>query len=524
MYNLLIADDEPLVQVGIKSMLNYESMGINVCHVAANGSTAFDYIKENPVDIVITDIKMPIMSGLQLAKKCQEELTNPPYFIVLTSYEDFKLAQEAIHCGVSDYLIKLELTPEVLKNSLEKITAELDKKSNTELVSEVEINPLESYRDKFFIRLLHNLFEDRSQFELQANELKLTFDNNGYTAAYVEIVPASKDVVEAPINAYLSAYQMCQGLFDKYATCYCLLLDLHHFAVIFENSSENEIVKAVDGVSASLKGYYNVCLLCGLGNSVEDPLQISDSFQFARYAFKNASFEAPCSTALTLSNNVDYKNSFNFAIFKEPLSRAFEEFDNNVLTATLDELIELFKSHPGHSIQAMDLASNILYMAISLIPKGEEVVSSIFADCSDGYRCLYKLSGTEQITGWLSALSRGLSDYFAEHKKETRKPIVSNIKHYIQNNLTEPVSLNEVAAVFGISPNYLSQLFKKYNECGLNEYVTNCKITEAKRLLSTGEYKVYEVSDMLGFENAFYFSKVFKKVVGVPPTTFMSKE
>lgn len=109
-------------------------------------------------------------------------------------------------------------------------------------------------------------------------------------------------------------------------------------------------------------------------------------------------------------------------------------------------------------------------------------------------------------------------------KKESRKPIVSNVKRYIREHVEEHLSLNEVAAVFGISPNYLSQLFKKYNDTGYNDYVTQCKIDEARKLLGSGSYKVYEVAERLGFESAFYFSKVFKKVVGVPPTEYMQKE
>lgn len=84
--------------------------------------------------------------------------------------------------------------------------------------------------------------------------------------------------------------------------------------------------------------------------------------------------------------------------------------------------------------------------------------------------------------------------------------------------------MNEVAAIFGISPNYLSQLFGKYNDTGFNEYVNNCKIGESKKLLAEGNYKVYEIAEMLGFESAFYFSKVFKKIEGMSPTEYQNAQ
>lgn len=86
------------------------------------------------------------------------------------------------------------------------------------------------------------------------------------------------------------------------------------------------------------------------------------------------------------------------------------------------------------------------------------------------------------------------------------------------------MSLNEVAAVFGISPNYLSQLFGKYNETGFSEYINICKINESKKLLNEEKFKIYEVAEMLGFESAFYFSKVFKKVEGISPTEYLNSK
>ena len=124
----------------------------------------------------------------------------------------------------------------------------------------------------------------------------------------------------------------------------------------------------------------------------------------------------------------------------------------------------------------------------------------------------------EQVVGWLNFFSERLSELVQSRKKDYKNHIVTNVKKYINEHVREHLSLNEVAAVFGISPSYLSQLFSKYNETGFTEYVNTCKVRESKRLLTEENLKVYEVAEMLGFESAFYFSKVFKKVEGVAPT------
>ena len=128
----------------------------------------------------------------------------------------------------------------------------------------------------------------------------------------------------------------------------------------------------------------------------------------------------------------------------------------------------------------------------------------------------------EQVVSWLSHFKDQLCRLFDEHHRDYKNHIVTNVKKYIGQHLSEKLSLNEVAAVFGISPNYLSQLFGKYNDSGFSEYINLCKVNEAKHLLDEGNLKIYEVAERLGFESSFYFSKVFKKIEGVSPTDYVS--
>lgn len=529
MYKLLIVDDEPLVQVGIKSMLPWASMNIVISGIASNGKTALELIEQDMPDIVISDIKMPIMSGLELAKICQEKYEDcAPAFIILTSYEDFSLAREALTYRVCDYLVKLDLTPEILKDSIDRIQKRLEKERETTSTPAPTEAPLASYHDKFFIRLLCNLFENQKQFELQQKELKLNFDSQAYICCYCELISSHGEPLgdEGQLNLFHTAFQMSQSLLQKYHKCHVITLDLHHFAVIFcfdevTHDCHNQTQNILKNVSGTLDNYYKVHLQAGIGTLVQNPQAVAESYQYAREAMHSASVNEP----IFIYDQADDfgKSSFNFAIIKDDLTKAFEEYNSETLYDTLTEFILLFRSNPGHFLQAVDFASSILYLSISMLPNGEETVNEFFQGNPENYRSLYKISTMDAVLNYITDLRDKLCQYFSEKKKEIRKPIVSQVKRYIKEHVTERLSLNEVAAVFGISPNYLSQLFKKYNDEGYNDYVTNCKINEAKHLLANGDYKVYEVAEMLGFESAFYFSKVFKKVVGIPPTDFVTK-
>lgn len=121
MIKMLIADDEPLVCVGIQSMLQWGEYGIEIVGTARNGQVAEEMIEQLKPDIVISDIKMPVKTGLELAESCVEKYGRIPLFIFLTSYEEFEFVKKAMHLQVVDYLIKLELSPETLANAVKKL-------------------------------------------------------------------------------------------------------------------------------------------------------------------------------------------------------------------------------------------------------------------------------------------------------------------------------------------------------------------------------------------------------------------
>ena len=185
-------------------------------------------------------------------------------------------------------------------------------------------------------------------------------------------------------------------------------------------------------------------------------------------------------------------------------------------------IIDLFRNQSTHYVQALDAAGNILYLSLSLLNNGEQIVSEIFADRNNGYRSLYELTNVEQILDWLTFFRDGLCASFAAHNKDYKHHIVINVKKYIGEHIEEKLTLNKVAEVFSISPNYLSVLFSKYNDVGFTDYISQNKIDAAIKMMAGGDYKIYEISDLLGFESAFYFSRVFKKVTGISPRDYMN--
>lgn len=529
MTKLLIVDDEPLVQIGIKSMLNWAELGIEVCGTAMNGKSALEMTAEYSPEIIITDIRMPIMNGLELAKACREAYGKIPLFIFLTSYEEFQLIKEAMSYEAVDYLIKLELNADSLREAAKKALSRLETLKVSMEYKDSGRPLLQSYYEKFFMRLLHNLFDNEEQFMLQAKDLKLSFDEGCYFTAFCEIREEDhKDMDHGKLmNLYNSTLQMAKEIIGKHLPSYVVSLDMKHFAAIFhlQNLSDYREEAAADALQKAAEmvhNYFNVTVLTGVGSPVSQPLKICESYQEARQAFGRGTMEQPL-VFFSSKDASSIRNAFNISVFKGDITKAFNEFDTDVLYDTMTEIIGLFEAHPMRFSQAADGACNILYLALSLLPDGEENMREIFSSYNDGYRSIYRFSNVNQIVEWMTIFRDGLCEILKSKRKTYKAHVITNVQKYIDNHVTEKLSLNEVAGVFGLSPNYLSILFKKNCSMGFSEYIAQAKINRAKALLLEQDMKIYEAADQLGFESAFYFSKVFKKVTGLSPREFIQQ-
>lgn len=209
-------------------------------------------------------------------------------------------------------------------------------------------------------------------------------------------------------------------------------------------------------------------------------------------------------------------------LVRENFRKALEECDSELVHTTLRNVFEYFQKHPDNFLQALDIAGNILYISIFSLQDGENVVAGFFIEDPDGYCSLYRQKTVENLLQWLRFLTGKICEVLDKKRSDSRNIKVAIVRKYINEHVRERLSLNEVAEIFDISPNYLSQLFRKYNHTGFIEYVNICKIEEAKRLLEQEHLLVYETADALGYESAFYFSKVFKKIEGISPTEYIN--
>lgn len=363
---------------------------------------------------------------------------------------------------------------------------------------------------------------------MQKNELGVDFSFDAYAVCYCEILDIKNNEmsIEKLVKLYSSTIQMVRETITKFMACYITSLDMRHFNITF-CLTEHEIpeyCKVLENVLSKaisiVFNYFNVRLLCAVGAKVDDPFNLSESFYTARLVLPAAKPENPIVFSDYSGDSANKKDVFDISLYKNSITKAYEELNPDAISDLITQITEHFREHSSRMLQAMDAACNLLYMAISMLPDGDETVSQIFADEPENFRCIYKKRTTAEIVEWMLKLRDGLCETLQSRKQSYKSRIVSNVQKYIRENLNKKLSLNEVSALFGFSPNYLSQLFARYAGCSFVEYITQEKIAAAKEMLAGGNEKIYEIAEKLGFESAFYFSKVFKKVEGCSPRDY----
>lgn len=531
---VLLVDDEPLVLVGIQSMLKWEDYDAQVVGAARNGAQALEFIDKLRPDLVIADIKMPVMDGLKLMEAAQDAYQNPPLFILLTSFEEFAFVKEAINRQAVDYLIKLELTQQALLGALRKAQERLAARRHAEPVRRrppSERFGMQPFYDRFFIRLFNNLFESEEQMRSQQKELGVDFSFDAYAVCYCELpnLTAQSMSQERLMNLYSSTTRMAWETATRFMACYITPLDPRHFNITFCLSEQEAPIyqealgTVLDKVVEVVYNYFSVRLLCRVGAKVVRPMELSGSYYTARLCLSERGAGDGAVVFFDGEGGSAADGVFDMALYRESLTRAFEDQDAGALEQIMDQIIDSIHAHPTRRLQAMDAACNLLFLCLSQFTNGEEIVSHIFENEPEGYRCVYRQRTIQEITGWIARLRTGLVQALRSQRQGYKDQIIRQIKSYIQANLSQRLTLNNVAAVFGFSPNYLSQLFARQAEQTFVEYVNTEKIRAAKEMMREENVKFYEIAERLGFENAFYFSKVFKKIEGCSPREYVQK-
>lgn len=533
MFKVVIIDDEALVRIGIKSIINWEEQDCELIGEAANGQLGYDLIKNKKPDIVITDIKMPVMDGLQMIEQLVNEGIKSK-FVILSGYDEFELVRRAMKYGVDEYLIKLELEPEVLINILSRIKEKIMsdyKRKNEEYKLEKHMRDNKYFmREDLFKRIIGKTIDDSEiKDELKYQNIKLTEKNISFIIIQIKDAGKFEKYNETDLNLLeFSILNILDEIVNDFFTAYSFKLSIKEYAIIFssEDISEEEFRKKVDNMTerliTMLKQYFNIHVIIGVSDKNNGFSNIDNAYmqciKALKQSFYNGSKNVIYFNNLNLDNNID-KNANVYEI-SDDLLKYIELSDIEAIEITFQNIIDILKEEKLSRKTAYDVCGKIAYLITTSVENNEENLEQIFGDGGSIFEKISKLASIEEIILWLENIKKGLCSLLLSRDKAQNNKIITKAKKVVRENVDKTISLHDIAGILNISPGYFSTIFKQYTGISFIDYVTEVRIDEAKKLLKESNYKIYQIAQMTGYENAYYFSKVFKKVTGITPKEF----
>lgn len=517
MYTLVIADDEVSIRDGLKCIIDWDKAGFTLIGEASNGTDTLDLILSKQPDLVLLDVHMPKMHGIDVARISREKGFEGKY-IILSGYSDFKYAQSAIQYGVDYYLTK-PLDEEELLQAIHKIHTELERKTlqttyatayrkmakdtvlhdfmkrqsyeDLETISEEEKKRLHLAADVYQVVIYENYNLKSQDLDYDFAELLMITGNNNETYDYVSVDHK---------NVILLKGSVALKVFEDF---------LEHY--------ENQPPQRKSPLDSLFIAY---------GRPVYKLADIALSYEDA-YALIRRRFYCDWG-----QHTLGYEELPQIVIDPAPLS-----------TDTLQEYVNLFTDHlqtfnRKKVADTLSSLENYLYSSQADIPSIKLFLTDLFLQIKDRISHLYTLidipfpSNSDIIAHIEKRLFLyEIFKFFSEQCEmvmhttgnSTRDSILDDILYYIDHNYHNNIKLESIAPLFGYNSAYLGKIFNRTVGESFNSYVDHVRIDHSKELLLQNKLKVYEISELIGYKNVDYFHKKFKKYVGMSPAEFRKK-
>ena len=510
MYRVIIVDDEPVIRRGLRETIEWDSLGLEVAGEAADGLEALNLVREIRPEILITDIRMPDMDGLELIREVRKLDFNVK-ITILSGYSDYDYLKAAIRLGVDNYLLKPIDNDELISN-LKNAVSEIEKEAVTSLQIRQGTDLLRS-------NTLRRLMTGRisaEELKEKAEFLHIPLDAEMYICAVCSVnrqVPAEnrEQFFREIVTDRSREGQM--AFMDEDGNLALVL------AFSKARADRQEVQQMLEALAEKATREQEIPLMIGAGRATESFGQIRDSYQSAKAALEYGAFlknggviwydevpEAP--RAEQIPDRIDYDR------MKEHIRRGEQEELKTYLEKTLEETI-------AEAVPSLRrIRDLIMHIAVRMTDCFRQIYGSMnaFREPEDfDYSRLFSLRSYSDMRDWLFRLCDGL---FAANRTLLGRStsIVGLAVDYITKHYREGVTLRQVASVCHVNTSYLGQIFRKETGIAFTDYVNALRIREAERLLADPTLKVYEVAERVGFTDYHYFLKIFRKVTGKSPT------
>ncbi|AIQ47395.1 hypothetical protein R70723_16985 [Paenibacillus sp. FSL R7-0273] len=510
MFKVLLVDDEVFVRKGLLALIPWESLKFSIVGEADNGAEAMELIQQLEPDLVITDIRMPILDGLELVRSVKEAFFPDPMFIIISGYHDFKYAQQALRYGVHDYILK-PIDEEEMSATLRKLSYSLGRKkfpalTNDDLTSSAILEALvqgdfhEEDADPFAAALG---LEGESGFLYAVTEIHGHLQDKQPTLKQLQSVIQSLERIDTRVPVH----EQQPGRFG-------MLLCTSRI-----QGGETGLMLHLEQLRAGLAEQLNISLSLYAGNPVDTLTAVNLSFKEANEAARHKYAET---SGVIMYSAVKEKSLYVFDMSPALTNRLITQLEEGSMDDYLDTVNSMFRQ-----FQEQRFTSQAVTGSLSRCMTG---ILSVIKDMDGSEDEILRLKelAERDIELWSLQMLKDhfilavqeAADYIGRLRKAHSLSGIKPIKQYIDTHYTENISLKSIAAEFYMNAVYLGRLFRKTYGVYFNDYLLELRVGEAKKLLRQSDLRIYEIAGKVGFQSSDYFVTQFEKLEHVSPTEY----
>lgn len=536
MLKVFIVEDEVIIREGLKQKIPWESEGFCFAGEASDGELAYPLIKKERPDILITDIRMPFMNGLELARLVKKELPNIK-ILFLSGYDEFEYAKEAIRIGAADYLLKpitSEKLLEAVRKVAESIRQERRQKDILEQYRQEQQEQVELARGLLLQRILENEISSREAIE-QGRKTGIDFAAPYFRAVLFKMIQQNKaeDTDAGKLEAYERIWNRLTQkgvlIFEKEENTWLFILKGDSREMLEEKS--RQLCREIQDV---MENYPGMQYFGGIGSCVNRISDLGQSYYRASKAFAARFFtklnQFISAEAVQTMGIVDKDEVDMGAIDFVKLSRKeMEIFLRDGTVAEIDGFLQDYfesigKNNYNSIMLRQYLVMDLYFWAMGFLQELGSDAEELPEECRTVNRITRYIQTQEGVSEYLNLLLTSVMEIRDNCAKKKFSARMERAKEYIDANYRDPdISLNKVAGYMHMSPCYFSSTFSQETGQTFIEYLTCVRMKHAKELLRCTNLRSNEVAAESGYQDSRYFSFLFKKTQGCTPSEYRER-
>lgn len=536
MLKVLIVDDEFYFREALKISIPWQELGFEICGEAKNGKDALDKAELLKPEIIIVDINMPIMDGLEFVKNIRE-VNQDSKIIIITGYNEFNYAKQAIQLGVHNYILK-PVNEEELKNSLLELKKTIEKEVNIKIeadrLKQQVIDSLPLLKDKFLNELIQgNLIKKENETLKTMEYLDINTSSDYYMVVTVELDyeeklgwnDEDKQLWKIAVSNILAeilekqfVFDMCFDIEDRI----CIILGKNdkekhcNFDLLLENNLEL--------IRSAVYKYLGFTITIGVGSEKYDLFNISESYKESIVALKNKVTLGKNRVILysSVAESCIRENLFSVEI-RSRLLMNMRIADDKEVQNLIAGIFEKIRSYNINYELLFVVCIEMISLCLEFITEVGLGFNEIFPNNKlNIIEEIQSKSSIDEMEEWIAENYKYTLDAVKRNKSGKASKLIEEVKKYIEDNYqNSDLNIDEIAKNLFVNYAHLCFIFKRDTGTTINEYLTEFRIKKAKELFDSGSALIHNVAVRVGYGDANYFGKCFKKYYGLAPSKYL---